>query len=80
VLAIEDWRECEFRKTGEIFRGACWGEGPKKEEKRRSNGCKAPGRCTRDVESREAGLLLPGEETMESYVYFRFGLRSAHAP
>jgi hypothetical protein len=57
-----------------MFLGVCSGEGASLEEKRRSNGCKAPGRWIRDVERCEAALLLPGEDSTDSYSIFNGGL------
>lgn len=64
LLDIDDWRECGERKAGDWTRGDDKGDGERREEKRRSKGCKDVGRCGRS-ELCDTGTLLPGEERPE---------------
>jgi hypothetical protein len=66
LLESEDCLEWAERKAGDIARGEADGDGDRRDEKRRSNGCSEVGRCGRS-ELCEIGKLLPGEESAEPY-------------
>jgi len=64
LLDRDDCLECADRKAGDAARGDASGEGERREEKRRSNGCSDVGRCGRS-ELCDTGTLLLGEDSLE---------------
>lgn len=66
LLETEDCRDlCERNAGGDAILGDPSGDGDRREENRRSNGCR-DGRWARK-ELCDAGTLLPGDDNMEPF-------------